>query len=264
MPFIERNGVNIYYEAHGSAQRPAIVFAHGAGGNAAIWFNQIAHFAADFRCIVFDHRGFARSPTDAESVSVEQFRDDLLAIMDTLDVQQAHLVGQSMGGFTILRTALDAPQRVASLTFSCTSGGIYNPAPTQAVKNLTADTGNESDNDASGVAATMSGKTQGDPALMQLYASINNFNTQFSWSRLRHLLGKDGVVQHEQLKAIHCPTLFISGEEDPLFPPQQLAAMVPHFPSARIEIVKDAGHSPYFETPEVFNQLLRDHLSGSS
>ena len=70
-----------------------------------------------------------------------------------------------------------------------------------------------------------------------------------------------GVVQHDQLANISTPTLFIAGAEDPLFPSEQLAALVPHFPNARIEIVQDAGHSPYFEQPDTFNHLLTDHLS---
>lgn len=254
MPVLQRDRAQIYYESKG--QGPAIVFAHGAGGNAAIWFNQIAEFAGDYQCIAFDHRGFARSPAQGDALSVQDFRDDLLAIMDELDVAQAHLVGQSMGGFTVLRTVLDAPDRVSSITFSCTSGGIYNPQPTAAVKNLTA----SRDDDASGVQQTMSAVSQRNTALMQLYESVNNFNTEFSWARLSGLLGKGGVVQHNELAAVACPVLFISGAEDPLFPPEQLKAMVPHFPNGKIEIIENAGHSPYFERPDVFNQILRAHI----
>ena len=71
---------------------------------------------------------------------------------------------------------------------------------------------------------------------------------------------RDDAVQLESLVGVQCPTLFISGKEDPLFPPEQLAAMVPHFKQARIEIVDDAGHSPYFERPDVFNSLLARHI----
>ncbi len=253
MPTIERENATIYYESYGDG--PAIVFAHGAGGNAAIWFNQIAHFSQNHTCVAFDHRCFARSPTSA-SITVQDFRDDLLALMDVNNIEAAHLVGQSMGGFTVLRTALDAPDRVLSLTMSCTSGGIVNPNPTPALRNLTS-TDNRG---VEGIKATMSAKSSENAALMQLYESINNFNTEFAFSKLKHLLGPDDAVQLESLKDVQCPTLFISGKEDPLFPPDQLAAMVPHFKEARIEIVEDAGHSPYFERPEVFNELLAQQI----
>ncbi len=258
MSIATRSDTGIYYESKGSGK--AIVFAHGAGGNAAIWFNQVAHFSTDYQCVAFDHRCFARTPSDPKFVTVHNFRDDLLAILDDLGIQQAHLVGQSMGGFTALRTALDSPDRVASLTMSCTPGGIVNPNPSPAMRALTSADGR----DTQGVKATMSKATQAKPELMQLYESINNFNTEFSWDKLGTLLGRQDVVQLEQLGEIKCPTLFISGEEDPLFPPELLSSYVPHFPNAKIEVVKDAGHSPYFEQPQIFNHLLRQHIVQAS
>lgn len=259
MPFLSRDDVELYYETMGEGT--PIVFAHGAGGNAAIWFNQMAHFSPDHQCISFDHRGFARSRIttsgDAATLRVTQFRDDLLALLDHLGVERAHLVGQSMGGFTVLRTTLDAPDRVQTLTFSATSGGIYNPNPTPAVAKLTS----SGDEGAGGIMDTMSGMSKSRPELMQLYAAISSFNTEFSWSRLSTLLGQDDVVAHETLQQITCKVLFIAGAEDPLFPPEQLATLVPHFRNARIEVVGDAGHSPYFEQAAVFNHLLNAQIS---
>jgi 3-oxoadipate enol-lactonase len=254
MPILPVKNAQIYYEQLGNG--PTIVFAHGAGGNAAIWFNQMAHFATDYQCVAFDHRCFARSPCPSGKITVQDFRDDLLAIMDTLDIEQAHLVGQSMGGFTVLRTALDAPDRVSSLTLSCTSGGIKNPNPTPAMRNLTQATGNDS----SGVKATMAQATFRKPALIALYEAINNFNTEFSWDKLKNLLGREDVVTFEHLAQVQCPTLFIAGAEDPLFPAALLESFVPHFKDAQIEVIQDAGHSPYFEQPELFNQRLQQHL----
>ena len=258
MATADSNGTPIYYEAKGEG--PTLVFAHGAGGNAAVWFNQIAHFCVDHHVIAFDHRGFGRTPIPEELYNVHQFRDDLLAVLDAEGVDQAHLVGQSMGGFTILRTALDAPQRVLSLTMSATPGGIVKPNPTPALQALVA----SSDRDASGLGNTMSQASMRRPELMQLYESINNFNLEFRWSRLSRLLAPEDVIQLEDLANVHCPTLFICGAEDPLFPPELFENFVPHFPDARMEMVADAGHSSYFEQPAVFNSLLREHIAAAS
>ena len=256
MPILKRDGAQIYYESTGAG--PAIVFAHGAGGNAAIWFNQIAHFAPHHQVIAFDHRCFGRSSV-SEDMTVHHFRDDLLGILDELGVDRAHLVGQSMGGFTVLRTALDAADRVLSLTMSCTSGGIRNPNPTPAMRNLTSSSGRSTD----GVLASMSRASAENAALMQLYVSINNFNINFGWEKLRSLLGPEDVVELEQLQSVQCPTLIFAGDEDPLFPPELLQSFVPHFGNAQIEVVKDAGHSPYFETPELFNARLAAHIAAA-
>ena len=83
MPYVSVAGVDIYYETHGSGE--PILFAHGAGGNAAIWFEQVAALSESYQCIAFDHRTFARSPADPASISPVQFRDDALAILDALE-----------------------------------------------------------------------------------------------------------------------------------------------------------------------------------
>ena len=260
MPFTQTNDVPVYYEVKGP-EKPAdtLVFAHGAGGNAAIWFNQIAYFASRYRVIAFDHRGFGRTRLPEAPLTVQQFRDDLITILDETEVESAHLVGQSMGGFTVLRTTLDAQERVRSLTFSATSGGIYTPTPSEAVGKLTS----SGDRNASGVKDTMSVATKASAELMQLYESINNFNTDFAWSNLASLLGDGGVVQWETLAQVQVPTIFIAGAEDPLFPSETLASFVPNFPDARIEVVRDAGHSPYFEQPDVFNRILEEHIQSA-
>jgi 2-succinyl-6-hydroxy-2,4-cyclohexadiene-1-carboxylate synthase len=254
MPTVRSAEAEIYYESQGEGT--PILFAHGAGGNAGIWFEQVAAFSPKFRCVTFDHRTFARSPAAAETVSPVQFRDDALAILDALDIEKAHLVAQSMGGWTCMRLALDVPERVLSLTMSCTPGGLPNPAPTDPVRNLTSADGPGSQ----GVLATMAPVTAADPVRMQLYQTINAFNTRFSMTHLASLGASEHAVSLESLSAIEVPVLFISGEFDPLFPSAQLASYVPHFPDARIEVVKDAGHSPYFEQPGVFNGLLAGFL----
>lgn len=256
MPFAESHDAHstrIWFESHGEG--PAILFAHGAGGNAAIWYQQVAFFAArGFRCITFDHRTFARSPAPAESISTPQFRDDALAVLDAAGVDKAHLVGQSMGGFTVLRLALDAPDRVLSLTFSATPGGLPNPAPTDAAANLT----RTDENAGSGILRTMSKKSAGNAPLLQLYQAVAGFNLDFRMTSLRALA--KNPVSLEEAAGLKCPVLFVAGREDPLFPAELLAGYVPHIPGARLLVIEEAGHSPYFEQPEAFNFELLNQI----
>jgi 3-oxoadipate enol-lactonase len=253
MPYAHVGPVRIYYESSGEG--PAILFAHGAGGNAAIWYQQVAFFSRrGFRCLTFDHRTFARSPAPADSISVPQFRDDLLAVLDAAGVPAAHLVGQSMGGFTVLRTALDVPERVLSLTMSATPGGLPNTAPTAAAANLT-----RSDEGAgTGILSTMSKATHANHGLIQLYQSIAAFNLEFRMTSLRALARHP--VTFEDAAGLKCPVLFMAGAEDPLFPPELLGSYIPHIKGSRLLVVQDAGHSPYFEQPDVFNRELLEHV----
>ncbi len=61
MPKAQINGTELYYESHGEDSAPAIIFAHGRGGNHMSWWQQVAAFSAEHRCVTFDHRGWGAS-----------------------------------------------------------------------------------------------------------------------------------------------------------------------------------------------------------
>ena len=126
MPHVESGTAKIYYELHGD-DGPAIVFAHGAGGNTAIWWQQVPHFARSHRVVTFDHRRFGRSTCPSDDFHPRHFPGDLLAILDACGIDRAALVCQSMGGWTGVRTALEHPERVACLALCGTPGGIVTP-----------------------------------------------------------------------------------------------------------------------------------------
>ena len=84
MPIVKVNHASIYYEVHGDG--PAVTFAHGAGGNTLVWWQQIPYFARDHKVVVFDHRGFGRSPCDEGYKHARYFADDLKAVLDDAGV----------------------------------------------------------------------------------------------------------------------------------------------------------------------------------
>ena len=95
MAYTNNGDVELYYERHGETG-PGLVFAHGAGGNATSWFQQVPEFSGDFSVVVFDHRGFARSPCPVEQQSALHFEADLFAVMDAAGLDDATIVCQSM------------------------------------------------------------------------------------------------------------------------------------------------------------------------
>ena len=80
MPFVEADGINIYYEVEGSG--PGLVFLHGGGSNASTWWQQIDHFAASYTCVAIDSRGFGRShPLTPAVFDVDNYCNDVFAVM---------------------------------------------------------------------------------------------------------------------------------------------------------------------------------------
>ena len=124
MSNVERDGEEIYYECHGSPDAPVVVLGHGAGGNHGIWFQQVPAFSRDYRVVTWDQRGFGLSTNRHQLANPRVAARDLLAILDHLEVERAHVVGQSMGGWAALGLALAHGPRVRSLVLADTLGGI--------------------------------------------------------------------------------------------------------------------------------------------
>ena len=125
MPYAKSDNIDIYYEVHGTTG-PNLVFAHGAGGNATSWWQQVPAFADTHRIAVFDHRGFARSVCAPEEQSAARFEDDLVAVMDAAGMDRAVIVCQSMGGWTGVRAAVNRTERVRGVLLANTPGAVRN------------------------------------------------------------------------------------------------------------------------------------------
>jgi 3-oxoadipate enol-lactonase len=87
MAFVESRGRRIYYERHG--QGPAVLFLHGAGSNAATWWQQLPAFGARHTCLTMDIRCFGRSVAPLEEFTLDNFVADALAVLDREDVERA-------------------------------------------------------------------------------------------------------------------------------------------------------------------------------
>ncbi len=120
----------IYWQALGEG--PAVVLAHGIGGNHAIWYRQIDALSRSNRVITFDHRGFGLS-RDLDGRGRDAFVEDLTALLDHLDIAKAALVGQSMGAGTCIGFAHRAPERVAALAICDSLHGIVESGEVKAI-----------------------------------------------------------------------------------------------------------------------------------
>ena len=128
--YVKSEGEQIYFESWGSGE--AVVLTHGMGGNHAIWYQQIPALAAHYRVVTWDQRGFGRSTEVTGAIGPEPSVEDLATILDHLEIDRAHLVGQSMGGWPSLGFAIARPSRALSLVLADTIGGIFTKSIKQA------------------------------------------------------------------------------------------------------------------------------------
>jgi 3-oxoadipate enol-lactonase len=117
------DGVNLYYEEVG--QGIPILFVHEFAGDHRSWESQLREFGKRYRCIAYAARGYKPSdiPDDPSAYSYQHVMRDAVAVLDHLEVERAHLIGLSMGGYTVLQVALNHPPRVRSFVLAGAGSG---------------------------------------------------------------------------------------------------------------------------------------------
>jgi len=131
MPHINsRDGTRLYYEEAGAGT--PVVFVHEYAGDWRAWEPQMRHFARLHRCVTYSQRGYPPSdiPDEPGQYSQDKFRDDVIAVMDGLKIDKAHVVGHSMGALTALLVGIKYPERCISVT---AAGCGYGSSPDAAV-----------------------------------------------------------------------------------------------------------------------------------
>lgn len=251
MPTLDRPNCEVYYEETGEG--PAIIFAHGAGGNHLSWWQQVPLFAKSYRCVAFDHRGWGRSIATG-GPGPAAFVDDLIALLDELKIDRAALVAQSMGGWTCLGAALQAPERVAALVMADTIGGLVTDAirgPWEVARARLRDAG----------LATLAYDQRlrdRDPQLAFLYEEIMALNPPRDPALLNTLA--DLTPDPAAVAQLSVPVLWVVGGNDAIIPPVVVRAAHAHVPGSQYYEIPATGHSVYFERAAEFNGQLSRFL----
>jgi pimeloyl-ACP methyl ester carboxylesterase len=268
MPFATVQGIRLYYEEHGSGT--PLVFVHEFAGDYRSWADQVRFFARRYRCVTYNARGYPPSdvPPAAAQYSQDRAAEDLLAILDTLKLERAHIVGFSMGGYATLVFGMRHPERARSLTLVGVGYGS-----TQDRSDF------ERDVELSAVRFEQEGMAKmGDvyargPTRVQLqdqdprgYAEFRSQLLDSSAQGHAHTLRgvqkkRPSVLQLEAgLKALRVPTLIVTGDEDEpclepgLFMKRQIA-------SSALVVMPRAGHTVNLEAPDAFNRHVLEFLT---
>ena len=270
MPTATTNdGVTLYYEETGAGT--PVIFVHEFAGDMRSWEPQLRHFGQRYRAIAYNARGYPPSAVPPDPASYNQARaaDDILAILDHLAVDRAHIVGLSMGGFATLHFGFRHPARARSLMVG---GCGYGAEPGQRERFK---------NEAAIIAAAL--KSEGMEAFAAKYAygptrvqfenkdprgfaefarqlaehsALGSANTQLGVQAERPSL-YDLVAE---MKKLTVPTLILTGDEDwACLQPGLL--MKHHIPTAALSVMPNCGHTINIEDPGEFNRLVTAFLA---
>jgi pimeloyl-ACP methyl ester carboxylesterase len=270
MPYATTDdGVKLYYEEIGTGA--PVVFVHEFAADHRSWEMQMRHFGQRYRCITFSARGYPPSdvPEKPESYSQIRATDDILAVIDHLKFDKAHVVGLSMGGFATLHFGLRHPTRAQSLVVAgCGYGAEKDQqakfkGEVEVVAKALLSEGMQKFAERYAYGPTRVQFENKDPRGFAQFkkelgehSALGSANTQLGVQGHRPSL-YDLV---EGMRALTVPTLILTGDEDwPCLTPSVM--MKREIPSAALAVMPNCGHTINLEDPDLFNRIVGDFIA---
>jgi pimeloyl-ACP methyl ester carboxylesterase len=248
----------ISYREAGSG--PALMLMHGLGGNARTWERQLDALSASRRVIAWDAPGYGGS--DDLAPDVETYARAGLALMDALGVRTAALCGHSMGGVIATRLAALAPERIERLVLSCSLLGDGRPAGGPL---------------ADGYAARIADFETMSPAEFGQARAVSMTSPKTSPEIRAHVAAIIGELRPEGFAAgcrllndadnaaaaagLRMPVLVISAADDVVVTAARVDALAACIAGHRRVVIPDAGHAPYLEAAQTYNDVLMGFLA---
>lgn len=254
--------MTLAYRVEGVPGAPSLVLLNSIGATTGMWDGLAPALAERFRLIRIETRGHGGSPTPPATgpVTLADLAADVLAVLDELGVNRAHVAGLSLGGLTALWLAAHAPHRVGRIAVLCAAidqrrqkwqdraaavraGGLDTVAEQTVPVWLTA------------------AAIDRDPELARRCREMLAGADPEGYAQCCEVLADLAI--RADLPAIDVPTLAIAGADDPAAPTEQLREVADLVPGARLAVVGPAAHVATFEQPAAITALLSEHFAPS-
>jgi len=269
MAFVQSGDVNLYVEQTGTGY--PIVFVHEFGSDHREWEPQVRWFSRAYRCITYNARGYPPSdvPDDRDRYGWEFAVADLLAVLDGLAIDRAHVVGLSMGGYAVLQFGLRHPQRASAIVAAGAGSGsgpaerVEWPRVAGAIAERFATHGMEAMADEIGHGPTRTQLLRKSPRAwdefmehLREHSAVGMANTMARYQALRPSL----YDFEDDFRALGVPVLLALGDEDG--PCLETNLMLKRaIPGAGLWIHPHTGHAINLEEPAAFNAMVGAFLA---
>ena len=262
--FIQANGININYELSGRKDGPVVILSHSLASSLKMWEPQMGILESQFCVLRYDTRGHGRSETTRAPYTLEILGEDALGLLDTLNIEQVHWVGLSMGGMIGQSIALNHSHRLRSLAL-CDTAPII-PAEAQPIWDERIE-GVRKIGMKSQLETTM--ERWFTPSFLKLNPPmLTLIKEEFLATPAEGYIGCAGAIRRlnylERLGEINLPTFIIVGEDDPATPVSASRAIHKHIKNSKLVILPFTRHLSNVEQPRVFNENLVEFLMNVS
>ncbi|GAA2211339.1 alpha/beta hydrolase [Nonomuraea monospora] len=221
------------------------------------WWDSVRDDFAAYRTVTLDYRGTGDSDKPDEPYSTRGFAQDVLAVLDEIGVERAHVYGTSMGGRVAQWLAADHPGRVGALVLGCSSpGGAHGVERSNEVRRSLA----------------QADRAAAERALLELmytpawlaahpgpYRTIGDPRMP-AHARRRHLAASAGHDAWEALPAIAAPTLVVHGTDDIFNPAANAPLLAGRIPGTELRMIDGARHAYFEEFRQVASPLVLEFL----
>ena len=263
MPYIQANGLNIYYELEGAGA--PLLLIRGLGSTCEGFREQIRGLSPHFQVVAFDNRCVGRSDQPQQPFAIADMADDAAALLNALAIESANVFGVSLGGMVAQELSLRHPRKVRKLALGCTHAGPRTAvrSPDWAVK-IFNDSRDKPRPEAlrHSVPILFAKKTvEDEPGLVEAALRVMENNNQ---PKASYLLQLGAVMRHDTFDRLHQiahPTLVLTGTEDALIDPGNSRLLSEHIPGARLIEFEETGHLFFTEKPDLVNSALIDFFN---
>ncbi|MGA7922890.1 MAG: alpha/beta fold hydrolase [Thermoplasmata archaeon] len=243
---------------HDSGKGPAVVLLHGLGLDHSLWDPQREQLSTSFRVLAPDLRGHGATPAPPGSTfSFPEFQADVIALLDELGIERAHMVGFSAGGFLALRMAVHAPTRLESLT--TIAAAPHCDAHTRAMGESWAESYREGGYDAYALRLL---KDLYYPDWIEDHLDVADQLRERKdvdlHGAIRWALAVGSFDLRGQLGRIRVPTLVLHGMDDRVVDPAHARLLRQSITGAQLRLFAQTGHMVPVERPEETTQAIRE------
>ena len=249
--------MNLHHVVTGRPDGPPVVLSGSLGSALEMWDANLPALEEHFRVVRYDTRGHGRSPVVPGPATIDALADDLVALLDQLRIDKAHLIGLSLGGMTALRVAARDPDRVDRLAVLCTSAHL-GPASGWT--------------DRAALVRAEGTQAVAKAVVQRWFTPAHDDRAR--WEAMVAATPAEGYAgcceaiaamdQRAELHRITAPTLAIAGADDPATPPPHLDHIATSVRDGRLLVVPRAAHLANAEQPGQVTAAIVDHLTKES
>lgn len=266
--YINVKGTRIRYRVRGSG--PPVLLLHGLGGFLEMWWLNVESLGLSNTVYAIDLPGHGLSEPAKNCYEPDCATEYVIAIMEALGIERVILVGHSMGGLISINVCTSFPEKITKLVLVDSAGltdylplrfrilalPVFGPLLLEIAERQFYKTG---------IRNLFYKKELSDQIIdlfMRNSSRIWPKNEILDLSRKHFGIRgiKPGSFVLDKLPRISCPTMFVQGAQDSIFPLEHVKGAFSRLPGARMEVIEKAGHMPQIEQPDIFNRIMSEFL----